>query len=83
MVEFDKDEIVTPPESEIFGEFSKKEHGKRHIIKMEDAQIYKEDLIGLKDLNEKGKLKTAHIDSSHTKYKDEDIKNTFIPFLKS
>jgi hypothetical protein len=37
MVEFDKDEIVTPPASEIFGEYSKKDKGERHIINMEDT----------------------------------------------
>lgn len=82
-VMFDKDQIIFPRSSQIFGETSKKDaDGKRNEIKMEDTENYKNDDLGLKYLNEHQKLKTVHIDAKHTAYKDDDIKNTFLPFLK-
>ena len=49
---------------------------------MEDTESYKNDDLGLKYLNEHTKLKIVKINAKHTDYKDEDIKNTFLPFLK-
>ena len=57
MVMFEKDDVVLPPASELFGEWSKKDDaGNRVIIKMEDTDLYKNDYIGLKTLDEKKKL---------------------------
>lgn len=49
---------------------------------MEDTETYKNNDLGLKYLNEHGKLKLVQIDAKHTKYTDEDIAQTFLPFLK-
>lgn len=82
-VMFDKDQIIFPQVSEIFGEASKKDsNGHRTNVKMEDTESYKNDDLGLKYLNEHHKLHTVHIDAKHTDYKDEHINNTFLPFLK-
>jgi len=63
LVEFDKDEIVYPRNSEIFGEVTKKDSdGKRKKVDMEDTEIYKNDWLGLKYLQEHGKIKMVHID---------------------
>jgi len=64
LVEFDKDEIVYPRNSEIFGEVTKKDaDGKRKKVDMEDTEIYKNDWLGLKYLQEHGKIKMVHIDA--------------------
>ena len=83
MVMFEKDDVVLPPASELFGEWSKKDGaGNRVIIKMEDTPLYKDDYIGLKSLDEKKALFQVHIDKNHIEYTDEDITKHFIPFLK-
>jgi|TARA_B110000305_G_scaffold219504_1_gene260536 palmitoyl-protein thioesterase len=83
LVEFDKDEIVYPRNSEIFGEVTKKDaDGKRKKVDMEDTEIYKNDWLGLKYLQEHGKIKMVHIDAQHIKYGQEDIEKTFLPFLR-
>jgi palmitoyl-protein thioesterase len=53
MVMFDNDQIIFPKESEIFGELTARDKdGKRVLHKMEETEIYKNDNLGLKSLNE-------------------------------
>lgn len=83
LVEFDQDEIVYPRNSEIFGEVSKRDKdGKRKKVDMEDTEIYKNDWLGLKYLQEHNKIKMVHIDAQHIKYTPEDVHKTFLPFLR-
>lgn len=83
LVEFDKDEIIYPRESEIFGEVTKKDKsGKRKNVPMENTEIYKKDWLGLKYLKEHNKIKVVHIDAKHVVYGLQDIEKTFLPFLK-
>lgn len=82
-VMFDKDEIVFPAASEIFGQLSKRDaRGQRHIIPFEQSEIYQKDLLGLRSLQDQGKLKFIHINDAHTKYNEDHIWKIFIPFLK-
>ena len=60
----------------------KDKDGKQQLIKMEDTDNYKNNDLGLKYLNEHGKLKLVEINDVHTKYTDKDISDTFLPFLK-
>lgn len=73
MVMFDQDEVVSPRISQIFGDRSGP---------MESQELYKNDYLGLKYLNEKNRLEIVHINGKHTAYTDEDIYKTFLPFLK-
>ena len=50
---------------------------------MEDSKFYQDDLLGLKYLEENGKLVQKTINSTHVDWSDADMKNTFIPFLIS
>ena len=83
LVEFDKDEIVYPRNSEVFGEVTKKDkNGKRKDVQMEDTEMYKNDWLGLKYLKEHNKIKIVHIDAKHVVYGLQNIEKTFLPFLK-
>jgi len=49
---------------------------------MEDTKVYKEDLIGLKYLNEAGKLFLKEVPGAHhLVFNDKWILEEFIPFL--
>ena len=40
------------------------------------------DKLGLKFLNEKGKIKVVHLNGKHTAYEEGDIHKYFLPFIK-
>jgi len=48
---------------------------------MKDTKLYKEDSIGLRTLDEEGKMFLVSIDAEHLYMHDSDITGTFIPFL--
>lgn len=61
MIKFTKDTVIFPKESSWFGDTTS--DGK--VIPMEDAQIYKEDLIGLKSLANEGRIDKKEIEGEH------------------
>ena len=50
-------------------------------MKLEDTDWYKNDAIGLKTLNEAGKVQFKTIVGEHMTLSMDDINNTMIPFL--
>jgi hypothetical protein len=50
---------------------------------MEATELYKNDNLGLKFLKDDGKLRIIEIDAKHAEFKEHDIDQTFLPFLKS
>ena len=64
MIEFSKDTMIFPKESEVFG--SHDENG--NLLTMEEQPIYKSDAFGLKTLNEAGRVKRMEIDGNHLQF---------------
>lgn len=83
-VQFTEEEIVFPPISEVFGEIKSESASSHNKLenKMEDTDMYKSDALGLKTLNEQNKIQRVTIKGKHTRYQEEDIEKTFLPFLK-
>lgn len=63
LVKFLNDTVVVPKESEWFGYY--KEGDVSQMVAMEDTRLYKEDRIGLKTLNEQGKLHLLAYKGNH------------------
>lgn len=83
MIIFDRDEVVSPCESQQFGVYeAKDDKGKRKVVKMEDTDWYKQDVLGLKTLQDTNRLFTHHINAGHVQYTQDDVMNKFIPFLR-
>jgi palmitoyl-protein thioesterase len=85
-VKFELDLIVIPPESAVFGEFDSKYvkegmDSELGIKKLRETDLYKEDLIGLKWLDEQGKLELVSFNKAHTEYNEKDSRSVFVPFL--
>jgi palmitoyl-protein thioesterase len=80
LVMFEGDTIVQPKDSEWFGYFV---DGQDKIMyKMEDSLLYKEDRIGLKALNESGRLHLLSVPGNHLIFsKAWFIRNIVKPFL--
>lgn len=66
MVKFNQDSMVDPPESEIFGFFEPGQSNK--IVPMNETRLYTEDWIGLRTLDEAGKVKIYEIDGDHLQF---------------
>lgn len=71
-VYFQRDGIVAPRESAVFGEYQMPwtVGGPRKVVQMQDTQMYKEDWLGLKTLYEAGKFIHGAIDNSHVTFSD-------------
>ncbi len=52
------------------------------ITPVEDTEFYKQDLIGLKTLNEAGKVQFLEFDGDHLQFSEEQITDIIVPFLK-
>ena len=77
LVQFKGDTMITPRQSAFFQELDEK----HNLVKMGDIEIYKNDLFGLKTLNEQGKINKFLIDEKHCYYSWEDINTYVISFV--
>merc|ERR1719361_280854 len=80
LVMFEQDTMVYPKESEWFQTLDSSD---KSLVALEDTDFYKNDLIGLKTLNEANKVQFVSIDGDHLQFSKTDITDTFIPFLTS
>lgn len=72
MVLFEEDETVVPKET---GWFAEVNDGK--VTELKDRDIYKQDWIGLKELDEKGALKFEVTEGGHMQLSSTVLKKTF------
>jgi len=80
LVMFTQDTMVYPKESEWFQTLDSHD---KSVVPLEDSDFYKNDLIGLKALNDAKKVQFISIEGDHLQFSKDDINNTFIPFLTS
>ena len=78
LIAFKRDTMITPKYSAHFGEYDKK----HKVVDMEDTESYKNDLFGLKTLNEAGKITKFWLDERHCWYSYADVDIYIIPFVK-
>jgi palmitoyl-protein thioesterase len=69
LVKFLKDTMVIPRESEWFGFYAPGQA--KEIIPYNQTEIYQKDLIGLKTLDEQGKLKFLSVDGDHLRFTEQ------------
>ena len=78
LVWFGSDQEVYPIASETFGEMD--EH--KQTLSMRETRLYKEDWIGLKKLDQQGRVKTLEVPgAAHLQYPDELVLSHLVPFL--
>ena len=63
LVQFTQDSIVDPKQSEWFGWFDDNDH--QTMLPLQNTTLYKEDWIGLRSLDEAGKLHFMSVDADH------------------
>lgn len=76
---FSEDTMVYPKESEWFQELDK--FGR--VMPLENSDFYKNDYLGVKALNEAGRIQFVEVVGDHLQFTADDINNTIVPFLLS
>lgn len=77
---FSQDTMVYPKQSEWFWQLEK---DLTTVQPLEESQFYQDDLIGLKTLNEAGKVTFNEVQGNHLQFSQSDIDDIFVPFLLS
>lgn len=75
----ESDTVVTPPSSAWF-EFYDKETDK--VMPLKESSFYKDDYIGLRELDSQGKVKFVKLSGDHIHFSDYDIDTYIIPVLE-
>jgi len=80
LVMFSEDTVVYPKESEWFWEL---QSDYKTVKNVNETDFYLNDYIGLKELDEAGKVTYASFAGNHLQFTDEEIDNIVVPFLMS
>ncbi|WOH14807.1 hypothetical protein DCAR_0934330 [Daucus carota subsp. sativus] len=80
LIMFEKDSILIPKETSLFGYY---EDGSwSTILPAQKTRLYIEDWIGLRTLDEAGKVKFITLSGKHLEISLEDMKKYVLPYLK-
>jgi len=82
MTKFTKDTMVQPIESEWFGYY--KPGSDTQVIPLQETQLYKEDWIGMKTLDEANKLAFLSVDGDHLQFSEPWFLSSIVgPYLNN
>jgi len=76
-IRFEQETTIVPPESSWWGGYDK--YG--NIITRNQTQVYNDDLIGIKTLEDQGRATFATLPGRHVQVTREDVLNVVIPFI--
>ncbi|KAA3469451.1 palmitoyl-protein thioesterase 1-like isoform X1 [Gossypium australe] len=76
---FEDDTVLVPKETSWFGYYP--DGAFDPILPAQETELYKEDWIGLKTLDEAGKVKFINVSGSHLKISESDMKKYIVPYL--
>ena len=74
-----QDTVICPKESSWF-EFY--DINGKNIVPLKDSEFYKKDFIGLRKMNEEGRVKFALFNAEHVKYSENEFVTHIVSFLK-
>jgi len=81
MFQFTEDTVVVPKESEFFGYYA--DGSTSHLLKLQQMDIYTEDWIGLKTLDESERLQFLPCPGNHMQFTLDWFIANVIPFLNN
>jgi len=81
MVMFENDTMVQPKESEWFGFYVAGQDKLTYTL--QQSELYQQDWIGLKQMNESGKLTFLATEGNHLQFTDAWFVDNIIPFLNA
>ncbi|KAJ9556767.1 hypothetical protein OSB04_011381 [Centaurea solstitialis] len=77
--EGDDDSVLVPKETSWFGYFP--DGAWDPILPAQETRLYTEDWIGLRTLNEAGKVEFVNVTGGHLDITDDDMKKYMVPYL--
>ena len=77
LVMFTKDTMIIPKETAWFEHY----YNTDIVEKLEYSVFYKEDFIGIRYLNEAGRINFAEIEGDHLQFSYEDLDEIVVPAL--
>ncbi|NXA03654.1 PPT1 thioesterase, partial [Sapayoa aenigma] len=80
MVKFLNDTMVDPPVSEWFGFY--KSGQAKETVPLQETSLYKEDRLGLQEMDKAGKLVFLGVKGDHLHFSEEWFDTTLLPFLQ-
>ena len=69
LIGFDDDKMISPKESAEFGLFDEN----LNVLKMRETKEYKNDVFGLKTLDENGRVKIIYLEGGHLNFDFDDL----------
>lgn len=78
LIKFEKDTILVPKETAWFQFYNEN----KELLNFRETKIYKEDLIGLKALDDNNKIVFESIDGDHLEFTEADLLEKVVPYLK-
>lgn len=80
LIMFEHDTVLVPKETSLFGYYS--DGNFNSTIPAQQTKLYIEDWIGLKTLDEAGRVKYISVPGDHVKISNSDMKKYVIPYLQ-
>ena len=79
LIKGSQDTVICPKESSWFEFYDTKG---QYIVPLKDSEFYKKDFIGLRKMNEQGKVKFALFNAKHVGYSEKEFVEHIVSFLK-
>ncbi|XVF22785.1 hypothetical protein REPUB_Repub12eG0201000 [Reevesia pubescens] len=80
LIMFEDDSVLIPKETSWFGYYP--DGAFDPVLPAKETKLYKEDWIGLKALDEAGKVKFINVSGNHLKISRSDMKKYIVPYLE-
>ncbi|WOL07603.1 hypothetical protein Cni_G16347 [Canna indica] len=80
LIMFDHDTILIPPETSWFGYYP--DGSFSTVLPPQQTALYMEDWIGLKALDDSGRVKYISVEGNHLRISEGDMKKYIVPFLE-
>lgn len=80
LIMFEQDNILIPKETSLFGYYP--DGSFSTVLPAKQTPLYTEDWIGLKTLDEAGKVKFINVSGGHLDISHSDMKKYLVPYLK-
>ncbi|KAK4275462.1 hypothetical protein QN277_018541 [Acacia crassicarpa] len=81
LIMFEQDNVLIPRETSWFGYYP--DGAFYPVLPAQETKLYREDWIGLKTLDEAGKVKFINVSGHHLEISVGDMKKYVVPFLKN
>lgn len=81
LIQFDEDLVLVPPQSAWFQYYPDNDVTLCEVLPLNESALYKEDWIGLRSLNEEGKVSFISLPSDHLSISSHQMEKYIVPYI--